>query len=139
MVIYLINVHITVCIIHFYPFLFYRTRGLLSGCWTNYLALICNNRDQDHWRLGGSFQSTKWLPWNPEPNRSPGHLNCHHPEELHNPSPQNCEVRKAVCPLHIHFLHPTLGPIFLNEEDNLNGLLLRSEFGTLQYPLPSQV
>ena len=120
-------------------FLFYRIRGLLSGCWTNYPALICNNRDQDHWRLGGCVQTTKWLPWNPKPYRSPGHLNCHHPEELYYPSPQNCKDRKAVCPLHIHFLHSIVGIILHNEEDHLNGLLLCSEFGTLQYPLPSQV
>ena len=122
-----------------YKFLFYRSRGLLSGYWTNYPAHICPNRDQHHRRLAIRVQTRKWFPWNSKPNCSPGYLNCHHPEELHNSSPQNCEDRKAVCPLHVHLLHPAMGIILHNEENNLHGLLLHTKFGTLQYPLPSKV
>ena len=119
--------------------LFNRSGGLLSGCWTNYPALICNNNNQDHWRLGGCVHSRKWHLWNQRPYGSPSYFNCNHPEELHNPSTQNCEDRKAICPLHINLLHSTLGTLLLTEEDHLNGLLLCSQFGTLQHPLPSQV
>ena len=122
----------------YYQLLFYRTRGLLSGCWTNYPALVCQNRIQHHRRLAVCVQSKKWLSWNPRPNCSPGYLYCHHPEELHHSTPQNCKDRKAVCPLHVNVLHHALGIFLLIEEDNRNGLLLHTKFGTLQYPQPSQ-
>ena len=94
-----------------YQFLFYRTGGLLPGCWSSYFALLCNNKDQDHRRLGGCVQSTKWLTWNPKPDCRPGNLYRHHPEELHYSSPQNCQNRKAICPLHVNLLHSALGII----------------------------
>ena len=119
-------------------FSFLRIGGLLSGRWTNYSGLFCHNRYKDYRRLGESVYSTKWVPWNTKPNSSPGHLNCHHPEELRYTALENCKNREAVCPLKIHVLHLIVGIILLNEENNLNGLLLHSEFGTLQYPLPSQ-
>ena len=132
------NINKFILILHFmYMYIFYRTGGLLSGCWTNYPALVCKNNNQHHRRLAVCVHSKKWLPWNPEPNCSPGYLNRHHSEELHNPSPENCEDRKAVCSLHVYILHPIVGFILHNEEDNLNSLLFRAEFGTLQYPLPS--
>ncbi len=126
--------------VYYYLFFFiYRTRGFLSGCWTNYPAHIRHNRDQHHWRLAVSVQSKRWLPGNPTaPHCSPCYLYHHNPEELHYPSPQNCKDRKTVCPLHVHLPHPALGIILFNEEDNLIGLLLYTKFGTVQYPLPSQ-